>query len=207
MKLYSFAGACSLAPHIALHELGLEHQIIPVNLRKGEGQTPAYLALNPTGAVPVLELPDGTALTEVLAILLYLAGRKPETGWIPADPIRLYEKLSFIATELHKSFYPLFFGARLVSSPEAVAELSGKYKERLAIRWQRVADWLGDQDYLMGSFGPCDIYLYVVLTWWLKGIGESLDRWPSLLRFVARMEQRPAVLAALQHENLTPSLT
>jgi len=204
MKLYVMHGACSLAPHIALHELGLEHETVPINLRKGEGQTPEYLQRNPVGAVPVLETDDGKTITEVMAILLYLSGLKPEAGWIPADPIPLYERLSFIASELHKSFFPLFFGERLLTSKESVAELGAAYKERLNVRWGRVSQWLGDQDYLLGQFGPADIYLYVILTWWLRGIQQSLDSWPNLLTFVQRMEARPGVLAALEHESLKP---
>jgi len=204
MKLYVMHGACSLAPHIALHELGLEHETVPINLRKGEGQTPEYLQLNPTGAVPVLQTDDGKTITEVMAILLYLGSLKPEAGWIPADPIPLYERLSFIASELHKSFFPLFFGERLLTNKESVAELGAAYKERLNVRWGRVSQWLGDQDYLLGQFGPADIYLYVILTWWLRGIQQSLDSWPNLLGFVQRMEARPSVLAALEHESLKP---
>ena len=204
MKLYVMHGACSLAPHIALHELGLEHETVPINLRKGEGQTPEYLQRNPTGAVPVLETDDGKTITEVLAILLYLGSLKPEANWIPADPIPLYERLSFIASELHKSFFPLFFGERLLTSKESVAELGAAYKERLNVRWGRVSQWLGEQDYLLGKFGPADIYLYVILTWWLRGIQQSLDSWPNLLSFVQRMEARPGVLAALEHESLKP---
>lgn len=204
MKLYVMHGACSLAPHIALHELGLEHETVPINLRKGEGQTPEYLQRNPVGAVPVLETDDGKTITEVMAILLYLSSLKPEAGWIPADPIPLYERLSFIASELHKSFFPLFFGERLLTSKESVAELGAAYKERLNVRWGRVSQWLGDQDYLLGQFGPADIYLYVVLTWWLRGIQQSLDSWPNLLAFVQRVEARPGVLAALEHESLKP---
>lgn len=195
-----------MAPHIALHELGIDHETVVINLRKGEGQTPEHLARNPVGAVPVLETDDGRTITEVLAILLYLAQGKPEAGWIPADSILLYERLSFIASELHKSFFPLFFGERIVSTPEAVAELSRTYKERLLPRFGRVSEWLGAQDYLLGRFGPADIYLYVILTWWLRGIRESLDAWPNLLSFVKRMEARPGVLAALAHEKLTPVL-
>ncbi|MFN8607240.1 MAG: glutathione S-transferase N-terminal domain-containing protein [Vulcanimicrobiota bacterium] len=204
MKLYIMPGACSLAPHIALHELGIEHEISPINLRKGEGQAPEHLARNPLGAVPVLETPDGRTITEVLAILLYLAGRHPEAGWIPADPVALFERLSFVATELHKSFYPLFFGERIVSSPEAVAELATAYRERLNLRWKRASLWLDGQDYLLGAFGPADIYLYVILTWWLRGIRQPLDEWPNLIAFVRRMQERPAVLAALAHEQLKP---
>ncbi|MBS2036286.1 glutathione S-transferase N-terminal domain-containing protein [bacterium] len=207
MKLYIAPGACSLAPHIALHELGIEHEIVPINLRKGEGQSPEHLARNPVGAVPVLETPDGRTLTEVLAILLYLAGQHPQAGWIPDDPVPLYERLSFVASELHKSFYPLFFGERIVSTPEAVAELAEAYRQRLRVRWSRVSQWLGEQPYLLGSFGPADIYLYVILTWWLKGIKQSLEDWPNLVQFGKRMEARSAVLAALEHEGLRPAFT
>jgi len=204
MKLYAYYGACSLAPHIALHELGLDHEIVPLNLRKGEGQTPQHLERNPTGAVPVLELEDGSHLTEVMAILLYLASLKPECGWVPAPPFALYERLSFIASELHKSFYPIFFGQTLVTDPDAVKQLADGYKQRLRVRWSRISQWLGEGDYLLTSFGPADIYLYVILTWWIA-VGENLDEWPNLKAFMQRMEGRAGVQAALAHEKLKPA--
>jgi glutathione S-transferase len=205
MKLYACPGTCSLAPHIALHELDLPHELHCINLQRGEGQTPAYLAKNPLGAVPLLELPSGQVLTEVQVILQYIADQKPELRLAPppGDPerYRLQQWLSLISTELHKSFFPIFFGSRILSDPGAVEELGTYYKQRLNARWQVVCDRLGEQDWVLGTqYSVADIYLYVVLTWWSKGLGMDLDRWPNLIGFMQRMEARPAVQAALRKE-------
>src|SRR5947208_2772020 len=80
MKLYYSPGACSLAPHIALVEAGLAHDLQRVDLAShrvtGGGD---YYAINPKGYVPVLELDDGTRLTEAAVVLQYIADRKPGT--------------------------------------------------------------------------------------------------------------------------------
>jgi glutathione S-transferase len=207
MKLYACPSTCSLAPHIALLELGLDHEFVPVDLLKGQGQAPQYLAKNPLGAVPLLELDSGQVLTEAQVILQYLADQKPELKLAPAagDPerYRLQQWLSLISTELHKSFYPLFFGKRIHSQPEAAEELARHYRERLNVRWQVVSDRLADQPWLMGQqYTVADIYLFVVLTWWVQALRLPLDHWPNLGQFMQRMLQRPAVQAALQREKI-----
>lgn len=112
MKLYFMPGACSLAPHIALREASLPFSLIEVDYRtrrtKGGGD---YNAINFKGYVPALELETGDILTEVPVILQYVDGRVPEAGLLPASGIhrlRSLEWLNFIATEIHKSFSPLF---------------------------------------------------------------------------------------------------
>ncbi len=82
LTLYFAPGSSSMAPHIALHEVGAQFESRPISLAKKENRTPAYLAINPEGHVPTL-LIDGRALTEVAAILFYLARRFPEAGLLP----------------------------------------------------------------------------------------------------------------------------
>ncbi|MGE0492156.1 MAG: glutathione S-transferase N-terminal domain-containing protein [Vulcanimicrobiota bacterium] len=203
MKLYAFPGACSLGPHIALHELGLEHELELLNPRR-DLQGAEHLARNPLGMVPVLELDAGGYLTECGAILQYLADRKPESGLAPApadfERYRLQELLSLIATELHKSFYPLFFGQQILQDEAARGQMVEFYASRLEQRWQVISDRLGSRDWLLESgYSVADIYLYVVLTWWLY-LKRSLEPWPNLASFVERMRARPAVAAAHRAE-------
>lgn len=204
MKLYACKQTCSLSVHIALHELDLQHEVEWIDLRKGEHRTPEYLAKNPTGVVPLLEIQPGQYLSEVQAILQYLADSKPGDGLAPSptDPLRpkLHQWLSFISTELHKNFTPLFFAERFVSSPEAQAELRKNYRERLEQRWQIVSDHLGDSEWMLPSYSVVDIYLFVIITWWLHGVKQSLAAWPNLEAFNHRMLQRFAVQKALQIE-------
>ncbi|MCA9794534.1 MAG: glutathione S-transferase family protein [Candidatus Eremiobacteraeota bacterium] len=205
MKLYAFTGACSLGPHIALHELGLEHELELLKPKQGDLQSAEHLARNPLGMVPVLEFEPGKYLTECGAILQFLADRKPESGLAPAptdfERYRLQEWLSFVATELHKSFYPLFFGSQILKEDQAARQQMVEfYASRLEKRWQVVSDRLGDREWLLESgYSVADIYLYVVLSWWLF-LKRSLETWPNLASFVERMRARPAVAAAHRAE-------
>lgn len=201
MKLYAATGACSLGPHIALHELGLEHQLELVDIRKGEASTPQFLARNPLGMVPVLEIEPGRLLTECSVILQYLADQKPQLRLAPApasaERYRLQELLSIISTELHKSFLPLFYGQKILPDDHAARKQLGEFfVRRLEPRWQKMADELTSRDWLLESgFSVADIYLYVIMTWWQR-LGRSFEPWPRLVEFFGRVKQRPAVVKA-----------
>jgi len=113
MKLYFFPGACSLSPHIALHEAGIkfEHVLVSSKTHQLKDGTDFH-TINPLGYVPVLELDDGTRLTEGPAIVQYIADQAPDKKLAPANGTvaraRLQAWLNFISTELHKGFVPLF---------------------------------------------------------------------------------------------------
>jgi glutathione S-transferase len=194
MKLYLAPGACSLADHIAMHEAGLEFDRIRVDLRtkRAEGGED-FNAINPKGYVPALVLDNGQLLTENVAILCWVAEHAPALA--PGGElgrIRLIEMLAFIATELHKPFVRLFF-------PTSDAEEQAA-QDAIRKRFGFLADRLHG-DYLFGSeCSVADGYLYVMLRWArMKG----LDVPEPLPAFSDRMETRPAVRLALQHEGLS----
>ena len=113
MKLYFKAGACSLSPHIVLRELGLPFDLEAVDTKAQKTASGAnFTAINPKKYVPVLQLDDGQVLTEGAAIVQYLADRKPDAmlapPWGSLDRYRLQEWLNYVASELHKSFGPVF---------------------------------------------------------------------------------------------------
>ena len=193
MKLYLTPGACSLADHIAMHEAGLEFDRIRVDLgtkRTENGED--YTAINPKGYVPALVLDDGQLLTESVAILSWVADRDPKLA--PGGElgrIRLIEMLAFISTELHKSFGRFFFPTS-EAEKKAAEDTIRKRLDFLASRLQG--------HYLFGSeFSVADAYLYVMLRWArMKGLVLP----EPLPAFVERMNARPAVRTALQHEGL-----
>ena len=194
-----------MAPHVLLHELELPHEVEWINLRRGDGQKPDYLRVNPLGAVPVLEMDNGEYLTEVQVILQYLADLVPakELAQPAGTPerYRLQQWLSLISTELHKSFYPQFFSRRIHADAAAADEMAAHFRKRLEQRWQVVSDRLGDEPWVMGThFSVADIYLFVVLVWWTKGLGHTLAKWPHLEDFFTRMQARPSVLAVQEKE-------
>jgi glutathione S-transferase len=201
MKLYFAPGACSLAPHIVLRELGLPHTAIEVNLKEGRAEDGSdYRRINPKGYVPTLVLDDGERLTEVAVLLQYLADRVPSAGLAPAtgtmQRYRLQEWLNFISAEIHKGYGPLW----AASTPE---EEKQRARARLSARFDWLAEQLSGKAHLMGeSFTVADAYLFTVLNW-SQQTGIDIARWPVLQAYAARIAARPAVQAAMKAEGLT----
>ena len=194
MKLYYSPGACSLASHIVLKELGLPFEAVAVDLKTKKTRAGAdFSAVNPKGYVPVLELDSGAILTEGPAVLQYLADQRPAAALAPAngslERYRLQEWLGFINSEIHKAFGPLF-------DPTAAEDVKTAARERIARRLDYTQQALAGRDYLLGAqFTVADAYLYTVLNW--TGFsGIDLGRWPALKAYHARIAARAAVQAA-----------
>ncbi len=198
MKLFYSPGACSLSPHIVAEEAGIKLQLEQVDLKaKRTAGGRDYTTINPKGYVPALELDDGDVLTEGPAIVQYLADQKPGTA--PAAGSReryhLQEWLSFINSEIHKTYSPLF-------SPtvtDAVRQERGEYlKKRYAV----IEKHLAKHQYLVGdAFSPADAYLYTV-TRWAGPLKIDLSGFPQLTAFQKRIGERAGVQAALKAEGL-----
>jgi glutathione S-transferase len=201
MKLYYSPGACSQAPHIVLREMGVDFELARVDLKTKKLKTGEdYLAINPKGAVPALELEDGSRLTENGVVLQFLADRAPGKGLIPAfgtmERYRLLEWLNYIATELHKGFGPLF-------NPASSEETKAAAREQIGKKLDYVEQRLGEGPYLTGvAFTVADAYLFAILGW-TRMHHIDLSRWPGLAALRSRIAQRPAVKAALQAEGLS----
>lgn len=200
MQLFYAPGACSLAPHIVLREAGLDAELVKVDLAaKTTSDGADYRKVSPNGYVPALKLDDGQVLTEVSALLQYLADRKPESGLAPAAGsfarYRFLEQLGFIATELHKGFAPLF-------DERAPAEAKRLAKEKLAGRLAHLDRRLGEAPYLLGErFSAADAYAFTV-TNWASFLKIDLSPYGNLESYRARIAERPAVQAALKAEGL-----
>ena len=200
MKLFYTPGASSLFPHIVLCELGLPHELEKVDLRShttADGGD--YYAINPKGYVPALQLDDGQLLTEGPAIVQYLADLKPEAGLLPPagtlERARVQEWLTFIGTEIHKNFSPLY---RPGTSDDWKAAARASLDRRLAF----VDQALAGRDYLVGNrFSVADAYLFTVAGW-SRYVQIDLAPWPALAAFQARVAARPAVQTAMQSEGL-----
>jgi len=200
MKLYYYPGACSIAPHIVAREAGIALDLEKVDLgskRTATGED--YLAVNPKGYVPALRLDDGSVLTEVSAIIQYLADQAPASGLIPAagtmERYRILEWIGYVSTEIHKGFGPLW-NAKL--APEARAAAVAALSHRLDL----VEKVLARQPFLTGErFTVVDAYLFAVASWapWVK---LDMAPWPKLRDFVARVAARPKVQEALVAEGL-----
>jgi glutathione S-transferase len=200
MKLYYSAGACSLSPHIALEEAGLAYEAIaaPTATHKlPDGSD--YYAINPLGYVPLLVLDDGRQLREGPAIVQYIADQVPDKHLAPANGTfersKLQEWLTFIGTELHKGFSPLF-------NPATPAEYKAIVVAKLMERLKFTDGLLAGKDYVMGAtYSVADAYLFTV-TNWAAYVKLDLSGFANLLAFRARVAARPAVVAAMKAEGL-----
>ena len=195
MKLYFSPMACSLSPHIALREAGIDFQLVKVDLknRKLSADGSDFTKINPKGYVPVLELDDGSLLTEGPAIVQYIADQKPEAGLAPTpgalERYRLQEWLTFINSEIHKGFSPLFNP----TTPDGYKALA---RENLNGRLAFVAEHLAKNNFLLGErFSVADGYLFTVLNWG-QWTGVDIAQWPALAAFQERVGSRPSVQAA-----------
>ena len=200
MKLYYSPGACSLSPHIALREAGLAFTPVLASTKSHKLQDGTdYYGINPLGYVPLLELDDGTRLREGQVILQYIADQAPLKNLAPANGTlsryRLQEWLSFIGTEIHKGYSPLF-------NPAIPAEVKTTFISKLVSRYTWLNDELAGKEFLLGDhFTVADAYLFTVNNWAAK-VGVDLTALANIQAFQARISARPAVQEALKAEGL-----
>jgi glutathione S-transferase len=198
IKLYYSPGACSLSPHIVFRETGVPFELDLVDrLSKKTAGGEDFNAVNPKGYVPAIRLEDGTVITEGAVIVQYIADRKPDSTILPKlGTLARYhalEWLNFVATEIHKSFGPLF----RADTPEATKENA---KAALARRYGFVEKALEGRSYLLGdAFTAPDAYLFTV-TRWTDRVKLDMSAFPNVRAFEARVAERPAVKAALEAE-------
>ncbi|MFL6829651.1 MAG: glutathione transferase GstA [Sphingomicrobium sp.] len=199
MILYYSPGACSQAPHILMHEIGISHDAARVDLRsKTLEDGSSYLEVNPKGAVPALQLSNGDILTENAVILQYLGDRAGSPDVLaPQGDFRRYRQLelvNFITTELHKRFGFLF-------NPRATDEMKQLVVAEIGKKLGYLEAQIGAGPFLMGdTLTLADPYLFVITGW--TGMFMDLARWPNLAAFRERMMQRPSVRNVLRFEGL-----
>lgn len=201
MDLYFSPMTCSLATRIALYELDEPASFHQVNhrtkqLASGGGD---YLQINPKGQVPALRTREGVVLTEVPAVLQYVADLKPERGLAPKvgtlERYQLQQWLNYVATELHKQiFYTIF-------SAEWPAEAKVFAREQVApAKFEFLSKHLDGREFLLGGgFTVADAYLVTALNW-CQAAGIGLERWPVLKGYLDRLKARPNVARAMKEE-------
>ncbi len=201
MKLYYTPGACSLSPHIALIEAGLRFETVSTSAKTHKlADGTDYYSINPKGYVPVLEFDNGERLTEGPAIVQWIADQVPEKKLAPPagtmERYRLMEWLTFVGTEMHKQFGPLF-------NPAMPEEAKALNRAKLSERFAYVDQQLAGKKYLMGDdFTVADPYLFVMGRW-AKAMKIDISAHRNVDAFMARMMQRPAVQQALKDEGIS----
>jgi glutathione S-transferase len=202
MKLYYSPGACSLAPHIALREADRTFELERVDLRSHRtAHGIDFFSINRKGYVPVLQLdgPGSMVLTENAAILQYIADLAPDKKLAPPSGTfaryHLQEWLSFIGSEIHKAFGPLFH-------PDTPALTQERSRGKLGERFLYLSELLVDRAFVMGeTFTVADCYLFALLRW-CERFDLDLQIWPNLDDYYLRIYDRPTVQAALVAEGL-----
>ena len=200
MELFYAPGACSLAPHIVAREAGLPIDLVKVDLaKKKTASGEDFSAINPKGYVPAVRLDDGEVMTEAATLVQYLADRNPASGLAPAfgtpERYKLMEWLTFISSELHKTFAWLWYP----TTPEATKDA---VKAKLATRFAWLDGELQGRDYLMGkTFTAADAYAFTILNW-AGMLKVDLDPYANIKGFMARVAARPQVQEALRAEGL-----
>jgi glutathione S-transferase len=195
MKYFGCAGTCSLAPHVALREAGLNFDYVKVDIRaKKYAGGEDYRALNPKGYVPALLTDDGQLLTENPILQTWIADRVPERKLAPAigttERYRFQETLNFICSEIHKGvFNPMF-------NPKATDEWKEILRGNLALRLAIIEAQLKGKQFLIGdAYTLADSYLFTILRW-TGHFKIDLSPWPNVHAHFARTGERTTVKAA-----------
>lgn len=200
MKLYYMPGACSLATHILLRETGAKFDIERVDRDKKTETGADFMAINPKGYVPALQLDDGEIVTENVVLHGFVADSKPDTKLAPAHGTRARLKQDelavYISTEIHKGYSPLF-------NPAITEEGRKAAIERLTSRYNLIEQHLSDgRPYLTGdNFATVDAYLFTV-TNWSTPLKIDLSAFPNVMAFQKRVAGRKAVQEAMIAEGL-----
>jgi glutathione S-transferase len=197
MKLYFSALACTLASRIALHEARADVTFVEVDGKTKRTSTGAdFLAVNPLGLVPALELPDGDVLSENAAVLQQIARQFPEARLAPTEGkalARLQQYLCFIGTELHKALYAPLLDKQ---APDEVKRYALR-KVTSRLDWLEAA--LRGREFLLDEFSVADAYLFAVLNW-SRVAPVDLKPYPEIQAFQARLRERPSVARAFAEE-------
>jgi glutathione S-transferase len=204
MKLYTKPGACSLADHIALIWAGLPFELEVVDY--ATMKSPAYLAMNPSGAVPVLT--DGDwVLTQNAAILNYIAALAPakalDGGSDPRTRAEVARWLAFFNADLHPQYFPLFGSTKYLEDEAVIARTHENSRSKLRGLHERADAQLAKHQWIAGTpkASIADAYFYVTLRW-ARGLKLDLSGLEAIARFEQQMLDDPAVQAALKTEGL-----
>lgn len=184
MTLFLAPGSSSMAAHIALREVGAAFEARPLSFAQRENRTPEFLALNPEGKVPLLLTPDGP-LTEVAAILFWLARRFPAARLLPRDDAmgeaRAISWMSFLAASVHPARRQGLEHARSI--------------------WALAEARLGDAAFAVGgAYSVADIHLFRLFWRFRGGAAREPGEFPRLTAHHDRMMARAAVQQVLRVE-------
>lgn len=204
MKLYFSPGACCMSCHIALAEAKIPFELVYAGKKMDAQAKESFLKLNPLGAVPTLVLDDGRILTQNIAILEYIADQKPECHLLPkvgsyerADVVRW---LSFVASDLHKAFSPLFRLTQISHNADAQHDIKKWCFATIEKYFSMLESHLAGKKFLTGDqFTIADAYLFTVCRW-TKAVSFPIEQFTVLNKYIDTVASRPSVQSVLERE-------
>jgi len=205
ITLYYGPGACSMASHIALEELGLKYEAIKLNLAEGDQRKPEYLKLNPRGAVPTLVV-DGEPMTENVGILTYLAGGMPKKGLWPDDTWhqgKAVSTMAWLSNTVHVAYRAYVRPARYSDDPAGQETVKAKGKQSFHDYLKEIDRLLEGRDWAVGDhYTVVDGYLLVFYRWGNRA-GLPVKELANYTRLVNKVLARPAVKKVMADEGVT----
>jgi glutathione S-transferase len=204
ITLFYAANACSLAAHVLLEEVDMEHSLRELSLAAGDQREPGFLALNPRGHVPVL-LADDQVISESLAVLTWIAmqaDRPDLLGIGVLERTRVYERLSFFIGSVHVAYAQFRRPSRFSDDTGAHGSIVEGGRRKFSHLLGEVARMVEDRTWFVGDdFTAADLYPFIFHRW-ARGVGLELDQFDSWNQHAARMAARPSVRRALAAEGL-----
>lgn len=196
-KLFWSAECGSFAPHAALSEVGAAYELVEVDLDKGEHHKPEFLAINPRAQVPVLMLPDGTIITESVAMMMHIADTHPESGLLPAighsQRAVAYRWLIFCAVNLYEAGCRVSHPAYYTADPAGHDGVRNKSLADLNEYWDMISEAIDDGPFFFGdTYSAIDICLLMIAQWH-PDTRKLLERLPKLETLCDAVRARPAI--------------
>lgn len=205
-KIFYSPGACALASHIALAEVGADYEAVRLNFQTGEQRAPEYLKINPKGRVPALVTPKGI-LTETPAILVYLAQTFPKAKLASLDDPWAFAQAqafnSYLCSTVHVHHAHRTRGTRWADDAAAIEGMKKKVAQNMTDAYQLIEGELLKGPWVTGEgYSMCDPYLFTLSTW-LESDGVDIKRFPKVNDHYKRMLQRPATQRAMKEQGLS----
>jgi len=205
--LYYSPGACSLAVHVALEEIGRPFETVLVSIPDGANRRPEYLAINPHARVPTLRS-EGAVITQVGAILNHLADRDPDVRLAPSPGTlartRFQEWQSWLASSVHIAFAQIWRGERFADDEAARASVGACGRRTVRSFFAEIDAKLADRDHALDAYSALDPYLMVFYRWGHR-IGEPMEGYRAFERLARAVAARPAAQRAMAREGVTLS--
>jgi glutathione S-transferase len=193
-QLYGDLGSGAFSAEAALAEAGAPYSFEIVSLDRNEQKQPSFLAINPSGKVPALRLPEGEIVTESAAILLTLADHFPQAGLLPPhggkDRAQAYRWLAFMAGEIYPIVEIVDYPERF--APEGAAALQDQARQRIRERVLIVERMIHGPYFLAHGFSLLDIYAAMFSRWSLEAAWKAANL-PKLLALAEAVSQRPGI--------------